>query len=84
MSRQGEVLVAAGHRSALCVKRLGVPVLRGVDADWQASVALQVGMEGPLDEPSQLGAGVRVPGVRKEWRDVEVAARLRGWSGAFL
>lgn len=82
MSRGGKVLEAARRRSALCVKHLGVPVLGAVDADRQASVALQVGMEGPLNEPSELG--VRVPGVRKEWRDVEVAARVRCRSGAFL
>lgn len=86
MSRGGKVLVAAGHRGALCVKRLGGPVLFAVDAHWQARVpvALQVGVEGSLNEPPQLGAGVRVPGVREERRDVEVAAGLRCRSGAFL
>lgn len=77
MNRWGKVRVAARHRGALCVKRLGVSVFCDEDADRQASVALQVGMEGSLNEPSQLGAGVRVPGVRKQWRDVEVAAGLR-------
>lgn len=47
-------------------------------------MALQVGVEGPLNKPSQLGAGVRVPGVRNERRDVEVAPSLRRWSGACL
>lgn len=84
MSRWGKVLVAARQRSALCVKRLGVPALRDGDANWQASLAVQVGVEGSLDEPSQLGAGVRVPGVRKQWKDVKVTAGLRCWSGAFL
>lgn len=47
-------------------------------------MALEVGVERPLDKPPQLGAGVRVPGVRKQRRDVEVGASLRCWSGAFL
>lgn len=76
--------MAAGPRSAHSAVRLGVPVLCDVDAGWQASVALRVGVEGSLDEAPQLGAGVRVPGVREERSDGEVAAGPRGWSGAFL